>query len=52
MIVPPIPIPIEFGGISGNAVLTFPSSRHIFVGGFAFAQSGITSVILKGVEGQ
>jgi len=46
------PAPIEFGGVSADTVLAFPSSRHIFVGGFAFAQSGATSVILKGVEGQ
>ena len=46
------PAPVALGGVSGNTLLTFPSSRHIYVGGFAFAQFGPTSVILKGVEGQ
>jgi hypothetical protein len=46
------PTPIQFGGVSANTVLTFASSRHIFVGGFAFASSGPSSVILKGAEGQ
>src|SRR5262249_17139477 len=43
--------PVEDGGIFADAVLTFPS-RHIYVGGFAFASFGPTSVILKGTEGQ
>jgi hypothetical protein len=43
--------PIEERGETANAVLTFPS-RHIYIGGFAFASFGPTSMILKGVEGQ
>jgi len=46
------PAPTEFSGVSANTLLTFPSSKHIFVGGFAFAQFGPTSALLKGVEGQ
>jgi hypothetical protein len=46
------PAPVALGGVSGNTLLTFPSSRLIYVGGFAFAQFGPTSVILKGVESQ
>jgi hypothetical protein len=45
------PTPIEFGGVSANTVLAFPSG-HIFVGGFSFASFGPTSVIMRGVEGQ
>jgi len=46
------PSPVEFGGIAANTILAFPSSKHIFVGGFAFASFGPSSVILEGVEGQ
>ena len=45
------PSPVEFSGVAANALLTFSLSKHIFVGGFAFAQFGPTSFILKGVEG-
>ena len=45
------PAPVEFSGVAANAVLAFPSSKHIFVGGFAFASFGPTSVILEGKEG-
>jgi hypothetical protein len=44
------PAPVQFGGIAANTVLTFPLSKHIFVGGFAFASFGPSSVILKGAE--
>jgi len=43
--------PVEDAGESANAVLTFPS-RQIYIGGFAFATFGPSSVILQGAEGQ
>src|SRR5262249_1130244 len=40
--------PLQPGGESGNAVLTFASPRHIYVGGFVFATSGPVSFLMKG----
>ncbi|HTS35504.1 MAG TPA: hypothetical protein VMH04_07535 [Candidatus Solibacter sp.] len=45
------PAPTEFAGVAGQSVLTFPNG-DIFVGGVAQTQTGVTSVIMKGVEGQ
>ena len=45
------PAPVALSGISANTILSFPSSKHIFIGGFAFAQFGPMSVILRGAEG-
>ena len=44
------PTPVQFSGVFANTVLTFPASKHIFVGGFSFGSFGPSSVILKGVE--
>ena len=44
------PAPVQFGGLLANTVLTFPVTKHIFVGGFTFASFGASSVIMKGVE--
>ena len=44
------PAPAQFGGIAANTVLTFPLSKHIFVGGFAFSSFGPSSVLMKGAE--
>lgn len=44
------PAPIEDGGETALAVLTFPS-RHIYIGGFAFGTFGPISFLVKGVEG-
>ena len=43
--------PLENGGETGLAVLTFPS-RHIYIGGFAFGTQGPVSYLLRGVEGK
>jgi hypothetical protein len=44
------PAPVQFSGVVANTVLTFPLSKHIFVGGFTFAQFGPSSVIMEGAE--
>jgi len=44
------PTPVQFSGVFANTVLTFPASKHIFVGGFSFGSLGPSSVILKGAE--
>jgi hypothetical protein len=44
------PAPVQFGGVIANTVLTFPATKHIFVGGFSFGTLGASSVILNGEE--
>ena len=44
------PAPVQLSGVVANALLTFPLSKHIFVGGFTFAQFGPSSVIMEGAE--
>lgn len=44
------PAPVQFGGIVANSLLTFPQSKHIYVGGFSFGSFGPSSVIMEGEE--
>jgi len=44
------PAPVQFGGVVANTLLTFPVSKHIYVGGFSFNSFGPSSVIMEGSE--
>ena len=44
------PSPVQLGGLAANALLTFPLTKHIYVGGFTFSAFGPSSFLLEGVE--
>jgi len=44
------PSPVRLGGLAANALLTFPLTKRIYVGGFTFSSFGPSSFLMEGVE--
>ena len=44
------PAPNQLSGVVANTLITFPLSKHIYIGGFTFGQFGPSSVIMEGAE--
>ena len=44
------PSPVQLGGLAANALLTFPLTKRIYVGGFTFSSFGPSSFLMEGVE--
>ena len=44
------PGPNQLSGVVANTLLTFPLSKHIYIGGFTFASFGPSSIIMEGAE--
>jgi len=44
------PSPAQLGGLAANALLTFPLTKRIYVGGFTFSSFGPSSFLMEGVE--